>query len=393
MKLNEYVDVAELGQLIDDGFVSARKDNQFPLTVLNYTPKAVSLRPWSQTLCRCRGLVCSEDLDIICTGFSKFWNYGDEANGAGKESLPSGTPRVFEKADGSYLSVFWYKNTLVCNTRGSFASDQAKWANDWIRSHFTKKICSYSERELSFIFEVIIPEDRKVVDYDYSGLVLLGAIDRDGKEYSPECAEHYVSTWLKDYKVVKEYAYEDLETLQAKNIPNEEGYVCTWYQPEGPAFRVKLKFEEYKKLHKLIFNTNSWSIWELTKEGKCVTLILEGATEEIKSWANKLAEDIKKDHDSLKTAYTGAFRTINTLCNGTFEPKSESAFEWNGHPSNARENDKERRKYFAILASKYEHSPLLFLLYDGKLGKFEDKVWELVKPVKSFFRKPETEEP
>jgi RNA ligase len=338
--------------------------------VLNYTPKAVTTE-WGKTLRRCRGLVYSDDLEIQSHGFEKFFNWGDPKSGP----LPEGTPRVFEKSDGSYLSVFWYKNELVVNTRGSFESDQAKWANDWIRSHFTKKICSYSERELSFIFEVIIPEDRKVVDYDYSGLVLLGAVDRDGKEYSPECAEHYVSTWLKDYKVVKEYAYEDLETLQAKNIPNEEGYVCTWYQPEGPAFRVKLKFEEYKKLHKLIFNTNSWSIWELTKEGKCVTLILEGATEEIKSWANKLAKDIKQDHDAMKTAYTRAFRSINTLVNGACFGLDVS--------------EKERRKTFAFYAKLYAHPELLFTLMDGRMDKFDSQVWELCKPVKTFFKREE----
>lgn len=388
MKLNEYVDVAELGQLVDEGMVAARRHPSLDLTVLNYTPKAVTT-DWGKTLRRCRGLVYSDDLEIQCHGFEKFFNWGDPKTGL----IPSGTPRVFEKADGSYLSVFLYKGEIVANTRGSFESEQAKWATEWIKSHRTISAPLWFknmwDESMSFIFEVIIPEDRKVVDYDYSGLVLLGAINSKGKEYDAYSADGFCMNWLKGYRTVKEYDYEDLGVLQAKNLPNEEGYVVTVYQPEGPAFRLKIKFEDYVRLHKIIFNTSSISIWDLTRRGDCVNIVLDGATEEVKSWANKLSEQIQKDYDSLKTAYTGAFRTINTLCNGTFEPKSESAFEWNGHPSNARENDKERRKYFAILASKYEHSPLLFLLYDGKLEKFEDKVWELVKPVKSFFRKEE----
>ena len=374
MKLNEYIDVAELGRLVDDGFVSARRHPSLDLTVLNYTPKAVS-SDWGKTLRRCRGLVYSDDLEIQHHGFEKFFNWGDPKTGL----IPPGTPRVFEKADGSYLSVFWYKNELVVNTRGSFESDQAKWGKNWIQNHFTGKICSYSERELSFIFEVIIPEARKVVDYDYSGLVLLGAINRDGTEHSPECVNFYVSTWLEDYKVVKEYDYEDLGTLQAKNVPNEEGYVVTYYQSQGPAFRVKLKFSDYVRLHRIIFNTSSISIWELTKRAECVNIILAEASEEIKSWANKLSEQIQKDHDSIKTSYTGAFRTINTLVNGACFGIDVS--------------DRERRKTFALYAKPYAHPELLFTLLDGRLDKFEDQVWELVKPVKTFFKKETEEEP
>jgi len=374
MKLNEYINVEELGRLVDDGFVSARRHPFLDLTVLNYTPKAVTTE-WGKTLRRCRGLVYSDDLEIQSHGFEKFFNWGDPKTGL----IPPGTPRVFEKADGSFLSVFWYKNELVVNTRGSFESDQAKWGKNWIQNHFTGKICSYSERELSFIFEVIIPEDRKVVDYDYSGLVLLGAINREGAEYSPECVNHYVSTWLKDYKVVKEYDYEDLGVLQAKNLPNEEGYVVTVYQPEGPAFRLKIKFSDYVRLHKIIFNTSSISIWDLTRRGDCVNIVLDGATEEIKSWANRLAEQIKKDRDSMKTAYTGAFRTINSLVNGSCIGLEVS--------------DKERRKTFAMYAVPYVHKELLFSLYDGRMDKFEDQVWELCKPVKTFFKKTNEEEP
>lgn len=90
---------------------------------------------------------------------------------------------------------------------------------------------------------------------------------------------------------------------------------------------------------------------------------------------SKLSDQIKEDYYNLRTAYTGAFRSLISICNG-----------YDSYELGCNE-EKDRRKYFAMLASKYTYSSLLFMLYDGKINKFEEKVWDIVKPKLSVFRK------
>ena len=132
MKLNELIDQTRLDQLIKDKYVSCRPHPTLPLYILNYTPAAQSLSAleWDHTLSYCRGLVYEgTTYEVIAIPFKKFWNYGD---GIRTGLLPEGLPRIFEKVDGSYLNLFFYKGEVVVSTRGSFESDQAKWAQKWV---------------------------------------------------------------------------------------------------------------------------------------------------------------------------------------------------------------------------------------------------------------------
>ena len=123
MKLHELVDIKELEELIENKYVSDRKHPSLPLRILNYTPKATEIKEWSNTLSYCRGLVYEVTTgDVLAIPFRKFWNKGDSVH---IKSLPTGIPRIFEKADGSYLNLFFYKDLPVVSTRGSFESDQA----------------------------------------------------------------------------------------------------------------------------------------------------------------------------------------------------------------------------------------------------------------------------
>lgn len=374
MLLSELIDVKLLGQYIDDGIVRARPHPRLPLQILNYSPAAQSVQIWTDTLSYCRGLVYdTETLEVIAIPFKKFFSYDDPR--AGK--LPEGIPFIFEKADGSYLNLFFYKGEIVVSTRGSFESDQAKWAAKWVEEHLIKQSVLLANTRMNYVFEVIIPEDRKVVEYEFFGLVLLGAVDKvNGTEYLPSSASLSVSRWLRDFREIKQYDYEDLDVLQKKDIENQEGYVALWF--DGPRTeRRKIKFDLYKTLHKLYFQTSTLVIWDLTRVGKSVIMELQDADQALKDWAGKIAADIRRDHDSLRTAYTEAFRTVIALCN----------------IGEGDVVDRERRKLFAMYAKGYEKSSLLFTLFDGKMDRFEEMVWEFVKPAsKQFFRKTELEE-
>ena len=162
MKLNELIDQTRLDQLIKDKYVSCRPHPTLPLYILNYTPAAQSLSAleWDHTLSYCRGLVYEgTTYEVIAIPFKKFWNYGD---GIRTGLLPEGLPRIFEKVDGSYLNLFFYKGEVVVSTRGSFESDQAKWAQKWVNERVSFIQIDGFDEEFNYIFEVVIPEEPKI---------------------------------------------------------------------------------------------------------------------------------------------------------------------------------------------------------------------------------------
>ena len=372
MKLCELIDTARLKELVEQKYVSARNHPTLPLTILNYTPSATEIRQWDDTLSYCRGLVYDFETDeVVATPFKKFWNYGDE-NHTGP--LPNRTPRIFEKVDGSYLNLFFYKEEVVVSTRGSFESDQAKWAQKWVLEHFISENTNENTFVYNYIFEVVIYEDKKVVDYDFSGLVFLGRTRLDD---AAEFDNDVSLPWLTDYRVAKELQYEDLEKLQARNINNEEGYVAVWYGgTQRPTFRVKLKFETYKLLHRMYFQTTTEVIWELTKAGENIAKHLEGADPRLLNWAMAVSLSVLENYHDLKLDSSQEFRDAIQMTN----------ILWN-----LESPEKERRKTFAMYATKSKNPNLLFTLYDGKMVQYEECLWKLVKPENSRFRN-ETEE-
>ena len=373
MKLNELIDQTRLDQLIKDKYVSCRPHPTLPLYILNYTPAAQSLSAleWDHTLSYCRGLVYEgTTYEVIDIPFKKFWNYGD---GIRTGLLPEGLPRIFEKVDGSYLNLFFYKGEVVVSTRGSFESDQAKWAQKWVNERVSFIQIDGFDEEFNYIFEVVIPEDRKVVDYDFSGLVFLGYVRlQDGCEFAPTDKIR----WLKDYRVAKELEYSDLAELQSRDLENQEGYVAVWYNKDS-TFRVKLKFETYKLLHRMYFQTTSESIWEWCLLGYGADKIseqLKGADINLINWALTLSTKLYEDYDNLKHESSLYFRACIEKTNWSCDLESP---------------EKERRKAFAMYATKYKHPALLFLMYDGRVGQYDEAIWKIIKPENTRFRKDE----
>ena len=370
MKLSEIINLRELEELIEEGYVSDRKHPRLPINVLNYTPKAVEIKQWSDTLSYCRGLVYDrETIDVVAVPFKKFWNYGDEGHTG---VLPTGIPRIFEKVDGSFLNLFFYKGECVVCTRGSFESEQAIWAQKWVDDHLVGMGPDWFSRGFNYIFEVIIREDKKVVDYDFEGLVFLGYVKtEDGSEYAPDSQLR----WIKGHKVARELEYEDLEKLQARNLDNEEGYVAVWYNSIGPAFRVKLKFETYKLLHRMYFQTTAEVIWEMVKNEELVekdmSQILIGADPKLINWATTIAVSIALDKVDTERQSKRDFRECIELTNILHDLEA---------------SEKDRRKAFAMYATKRNNPSLLFTLYDGKMVQYTEQLWKLAKPENSRFR-------
>lgn len=153
------------------GLVSVQSHPSLPLFIYNYTPSCQYSNAWSPVTTQCRGLITDEYGWVVARPFSKFMNYGQDPD----VEFPPGDPIVSEKMDGSLGIIYSYDGEYAVATRGSFASDQAQWATDWLHKNYP----FYTQPGgVTTLVEIIYPQNRIVVDYKGDeGLWLLGAID------------------------------------------------------------------------------------------------------------------------------------------------------------------------------------------------------------------------
>jgi hypothetical protein len=254
-------------RMLDEGYIRSQVHPLYPnLLIFNYTEAAQFDRVWNAATNVCRGLIVvvgpnglDEDAVVLARPFNKFHNlntsYVPETM---EENLPNEQPLVTTKLDGSMGVLYSWDDKLWIATRGSFNSEQAQWATKWLRSK-----AEYVAFDMTFtpVFEVIYSENRIVVDYDFEGLILLSLVDNStGRELSRADAEDFART--NGFEIVPKFD-KTLAECAAEDNPNEEGYVLTY----SNGVKVKVKFAEYCRLHRVLTGLNPRSIWEMLSQG------------------------------------------------------------------------------------------------------------------------------
>ena len=257
-------------------------------------------------------------------------------------------PEIVEKYDGS-LGIQYYDNDRVCiTTRGSFNSEQAIWATKWMKK--------FSKLDFipgfTYLYEIIYPENRVVVDYGQrTELVLLAIVSLGTEAVELNIKNEAKRLGLNFAKVVNntlQNLITEMETLPA----NEEGFVLKY----NNGLRVKMKGKEYLRLHAIITGTSSLSVWKALKSGTSLDTIKENVPDEFRIWLNK---------------------TINELEYKKNEYINKASKEFNSISKNGD------RKDFALIAIKSPMKSFLFNLFDNK--SIEDMAWKSVRPK---FEKP-----
>lgn len=304
MKLNQLLNIENLDRLESECLVGVQKHPTSPLRIYNYTPSAQYSRDawlnFKGTIEHCRGLIVDSEDTIISRPFPKFWNLNTPFIPESLEhNLPPIMPTITEKLDGS-LGIAWeYDGQCGVATRGSFTSPQALWATDWLKmrlSHSTPKDWSHLTLPLAqsytWLFEIIYPENRIVLNYDFAGLVLLGAIYIEtGREIKHELLQSFADST--GFRCVRKIPNKSIKDLVAENKKDEEGYVVTYSrgQYESP-LKVKIKFEDYCRIHKIVTGMNPRTVWQLLKEGKYAGIFTSNLpshfTNWLRSWEKKL---------------------------------------------------------------------------------------------------------
>lgn len=300
--LTVYNQFVENPLLVEDDYVKkgllSRKELS-DVVLYNYTQKCTYDNAWDDVTMRNRGTVYDKDTcEVVSYTPKKFFNLG-ENEFTQMDKLPLHLKyEVYEKVDGSMITCSWHRGRWIIATRGSFDSDQAKEAR--------KIICDEKKydlnKDLSYIFEVIYPENRispgarLVCDYgDLRNVVLLMAFDKkaEGRELTrQECETEALRLGM---PICKKF---DLSLSDAianqKTLPfNEEGYVVRF--EDGT--RVKVKGDEYIKMQKILNGLSPLSIWEAFDDFELPHKHLAELPEEIRAEAEEIAKKIHQKMD------------------------------------------------------------------------------------------------
>lgn len=277
MKLNK----STLLTLIEEGYVMANShpDPKYPLMILNYTRKTQFEKYWNEYTLMARGLVIDKDYNVIAMPFPKFFNYEEHK----PEDIPTTKFEVYDKMDGSLGILFYGWDKWHIATRGSFVSDQAIRAEKILKQYDN---LNNLDPHTTYLFEIIYPENRIVVNYgEEEKLVLLGIIQTRGDKIVDftydDMLTHMSFGNRPKFEIVKRYdGVNDIKELKSRNILNQEGYVLRYEN----GFRMKVKFEDYCRLHSIITNVSTKDIWAVLRDGKSIDELLDRTPDEFDQW-------------------------------------------------------------------------------------------------------------
>lgn len=332
--LHDVVDEIKFKQAINDGLVSRRFHPELPLAILNYTPACQYSRTWNDTTRACRGLIYDhETMEVVARPFEKFMNWNEPDAGR----APYGKAIRMPKADGSLGVVFNYKGRWLVSTRGSFVSEQAKWAQKWLNDFIPTVDNRLMNPFVTYCAEIVFPANRIVLDYNgLETLILLDVISPD----SGRSMESEFKIAPFENKVERVMAHFDPEDVNSITDGEGEGFVYLWPKEN---IRLKAKTPWYVETHRIVTNLTERSVWEMMVEGKSLEEMKQPIPEEFYEFVEETHSEITKTvRDKIVkvgNAYTNIMYAVGYDCT---------------------------RAEFAALAVKSPLSKYLFLLHDRR---------------------------
>ena len=256
--------------------VTEHPDPEVPYLILNYTPQAMYAHDWNDVTVNSRGLIINgETGEVVSRGFSKFFNYGQLQPEEIKAKM-SGPVTVTDKMDGSLGILYKLPNgEYAVATRGSMDSHMAREAT----KIYHEKYADFRPKDdYTYMFEIIYPENRIVLDYgDKRDIVLLAA--QHNKSLETEDIRETQKYWPGETTEILPYSSLD-EALKAEIPENKEGVVLYFHDTKE---RVKLKGETYLAMHKTKFG--------LTRKNVIENIYNLKDPNEFKAWASSLPDE------------------------------------------------------------------------------------------------------
>ena len=302
-------------KMIAEGYINKEKHPSADIYILNYSKSCSIEGMWNEATMECRGVIVDADYNVLYRPFGKFFNYEEIDD---KSIIPGGAAIAYEKIDGSLGIMYWIDDVPYIATRGSFVSDQAKHATEILHTKYAREIdvIKHLRDIYTFLFEIVYPENRIVVDYgDTDDIFLLAIL----KTSNPE-DEIPIEFYSKYFNTAKCYGvFEDwLNIREQVSGDNREGFVLRF----DNGFRMKMKYEDYFRLHRLRSYLTKKHIFEFLETGRL---------DELHEMISQLDEEIQISVKNILEEFTDRFNEI--------EEEARSQYR-------EFETDKEAAEYF-----------------------------------------------
>lgn len=334
------IDTPTFENLLHKGLITGRPHPKGKLIVYNYTAKAQYNKQWTKEITQCRGLICDLNGKIIARPFEKFFNIEEY-----DQPLPNEEFDIYEKLDGSLGILYFLEGVPYIASRGSFDSPQAIQASSMLHEQYESAIPKLN-KEKTYLFEIIYPENKFVVNYgEESSLTLLAVIDtQTGIEENLEQYKNLGFTIVKKFKTV------ELNELKKLNLQNKEGFVIRF----NNGLRLKIKFENYLEQHEIISKISNLSIWKMLMHNNPFEEMLENIPDELYDWIHEQKNTFLEQYKNIELVALKDYKFI------------------------IENNDTDDRKNIARLISSTNYPKLVFAILDNK--NYQEKIWEMLKP-------------
>lgn len=338
---------------LEKGLVESNRHDTLPLTIYNYTRECQFEGKWDEVTLQCRGLIMDDHGVIVARGFNKFFNY-EEVENLGEIPLTDEYVYVQEKMDGSLGILFNYAGQWIMATRGSFNSEQAKKGLEILEQKYNLRKFHHT---IAYLCEIIYPENRIVVNYNEERIMFLSAVS-EGRELNWSTANAlFHSSGILDEDIVKTSMVNITENIfkHYKNLneADKEGFVLRFHPSN---YRVKIKFEEYVRLHRLLTNFSNIDIWECLRTGTDMVEYLSDVPDEFDNWVRGTMESLNTEFNTIELTTK---RLLTGVLSKGFSSRKDLA-EW----------------VFSNISRDY--AGLVLAMMDGK--DINDTVWRMIRP-------------
>lgn len=337
-----------INQMIEQKYINVQKHPTANLWLYNYSKSAQIDHMWNEATLQCRGIIVDADGNIVARPFEKFYNYEElELNGLTVPDLPFD---VFEKMDGSLGIMYWIGDEPFLATRGSFKSEQCEHGTKVLHTKY-KDVWNRFDRNKTYLFEIIYPEDKHCICYgpDVDDIFLIAVINtEDGTETDSIDNYRDCLAVTKHYDGIKDWS----NIREQFDGENREGFVIRF----SNGFRMKMKYEQYFKIHFLRSMLSKKLIYEHIVAGTLSEIeeMISQLDEENQIYYGKKVKEIYDRYDELENTMLSMYRAPEEFAS----QKEYAAWVY---------GDKSHKGYCAMMFQK------------AKGGDYSQIIWKIIK--------------
>jgi len=320
-------DIAKLEEYYKNRLLMKQTHPSLPLIIWNYSPTVQYDKLWDNITLKCRALITDQEGLVVAKSFDKFFNIEE------LRDIPNEPFDVYEKLDGSLIVIAWYKGEMVVASKASFNSAHSNEA----KRILSKYDLSQLDSTKSYCAELIVKWNKIVCDYgDKEDIVLLAKFDNYGNEYDLYQEKNA-------FPIVKKYdGIKDLSLIKSLIKDDQEGFVIRFKS----GTRIKIKGEEYVRLHRIVTGVTEKLILETLRNGHSMDVFLDKVPDEFYNWVKKVQKRMTDEYNEILNQSKAVYKEFPT------------------------------RKEAAMYILQQKHPKVLFHLLDKKDPK--DCIWDMI---------------